>query len=175
LKLLLKKQQLQMELRALDHRIEEKNAEEKSVFDDLMPWVKLFASPIDLSPYIHLLEVKTSSGNIAGVNIPVLKEIVLHKMTPDLHATPSWIDDGIRTVERILRLRIEQQILREQQRLISDELRTTSQRVNLFEKVKIPEARNNIRIIRIFLGDVQTSEVARGKIAKKKSTAGGAA
>ncbi|HMP89977.1 MAG TPA: V-type ATP synthase subunit D [Kiritimatiellia bacterium] len=173
--LLLKKQQLQMELRALDIRIEEKNAEEKIIFEDLSPWIKLFAAPEDLSRYIHLLEVKTSTGNIAGVNIPVLKEIVLHQMTPDLHQTASWIDDGIKSIERILRLRIEQQILREQHRLISDELRTTSQRVNLFEKVKIPEAKNNIRIIRIFLGDVQTSEVARGKIAKKKSAVGGAA
>ena len=52
--------------------------------------------------------------------------------------------------------------------LLSTELRTTSQRVNLFEKVKIPEAKNNIRVIGIFLGDQQTAAVVRGKIAKKK-------
>ena len=41
--------------------------------------------------------------------------------------------------------------------------------VNLFEKVKIPEAKENIRIIRIFMGDQQTAAVARSKIAKGKN------
>jgi V/A-type H+-transporting ATPase subunit D len=34
--------------------------------------------------------------------------------------------------------------------------------------VKIPETRDNIRIIQIYLGDEQTAAVVRGKIAKKK-------
>ena len=72
-------------------------------------------------------------------------------------------------LERRIRLRIERGVLEEQQQLLSDELRTTSQRVNLFEKVKIPEARENIRTIRIFLGDQFTAAVARGKIAKAKA------
>lgn len=172
--LLLKKQQLQMELRNLNIRIEEKSAEERKFLEELSAWVKLFAAPVDLSKNLHLTEVKTATGNIAGVNIPVLKEVVLQEIAPDLHESESWHDDGIKAMARLLRLRIERQILDEQQRLIQDELRTTSQRVNLFEKVKIPEARNNIRRIRIYLGDVQTSEVARGKIAKKKSSEGAA-
>ncbi len=58
-----------------------------------------------------------------------------------------------------------------QYELLSKELRTTSQRVNLFEKVKIPESKDNIRKINIFLGDQQTSGVARSKLAKGKATA----
>ena len=58
--------------------------------------------------------------------------------------------------------------LRRQVELLERELRTTAQRVNLFEKVKIPEAKENIRVIGIYLGDQQTSAVVRGKIAKKK-------
>ncbi|HMO50728.1 MAG TPA: V-type ATP synthase subunit D [Kiritimatiellia bacterium] len=170
--LLLKKQQLQMELRGIDQRIEAQAAAERAVYEEIEPWIKLFASPMDLSRYLQLVQVKTVTGNIAGVNIPVLKEVVFHEVPRDLHATPSWIDDGVKTMARLLRMRVELQILREQRRLVGEELRTTSQRVNLFEKVKIPEARNNIRIIRIFLGDVMTSEVARGKIAKKKSAEG---
>jgi V/A-type H+/Na+-transporting ATPase subunit D len=51
---------------------------------------------------------------------------------------------------------------------LSEELRITNQRVNLFEKVKIPECSENIRRIRIYLGDQQASAVGRSKIAKKK-------
>ena len=79
------------------------------------------------------------------------------------------MDDALDALERMLRLRAERHVLEEQLRLLDDELRVTSQRVNLFEKVKIPEARNNIRVIRIFLGDQQTAAVARSKIAKGKS------
>lgn len=172
--LLLKKQQLQLELRLLDQRIEAKQDEQRTFVEELGPWIKLFAVPVDLARHLHLAEVKTSTGNIAGVNIPVLKEVVLTRLPLDLHATESWHDDGLAAIERALRMKVELNILREQRRLIADELRTTSQRVNLFEKVKIPEARNNIRMIRIYLGDVQTSEVARGKIAKKKTAEGAA-
>ena len=72
-------------------------------------------------------------------------------------------------IEQVLRLRIENEILAEQHRLLAEELRITSQRVNLFEKVKIPECEGNIRVIRIFLGDAQTADVARSKLAKSKA------
>ena len=52
--------------------------------------------------------------------------------------------------------------------MLAKELRTTSQRVNLFEKVKIPEAKANIKKISVYLGDQQVSEVVRSKISKKK-------
>ena len=60
-------------------------------------------------------------------------------------------------------------VLEEQYRLLAAELATTTQRVNLFEKVKIPECKENIRKIRIYMGDQDTAAVARSKIAKRKS------
>ena len=59
-------------------------------------------------------------------------------------------------------------MLKKQDDLVREELRVTAQRVNLFEKVKIPEARENIRRIQIYLGDMQTAAVVTGKIAKEK-------
>ena len=64
--------------------------------------------------------------------------------------------------------RLHKFFLRKQETLLENELRATSQRVNLFEKVKIPEAKENIRVIGVFLGDQQTAAVVRGKISKKK-------
>lgn len=167
--LLLKKQQLQMEMRQLDQRMEEVRGEEQRLLEGLAPWVRLFAEPVDLAALVVLEAVKTTTGNIAGVNIPVLQELVFKPVVPDLFATAPWVDDGRAALEELTRLRIEVEILAEQHRLLGEELRTTSQRVNLFEKVKIPECEENIRVIRIFLGDAQTAEVARAKIAKGKS------
>ncbi len=167
--LLLKKQQLQMEMRQLEQRMEEVAGEEMVLVQGLAPWLRLFSEPVQLAGMVRLAKVKTTTGNIAGVNIPVLQEIVFAPVPVDLYATPSWVDEGIRAVEQMLRLRVEREILAEQHRLLGEELRTTSQRVNLFEKVKIPESEENIRVIRIFLGDAQTADVARSKIAKGKA------
>ena len=68
----------------------------------------------------------------------------------------------------ILALRCERKILLEQRDLVTAELTTTSQRVNLFEKVKIPACKEHIRVIKIAIGDEQTSAVTRGKIAKSR-------
>jgi V/A-type H+-transporting ATPase subunit D len=69
-------------------------------------------------------------------------------------------------VKKSLLLELEAEIVEEQKRLLDKELRTTTQRVNLFEKIKIPEARGNIKKIQVYLGDQQTASVVRGKIAK---------
>ena len=65
--------------------------------------------------------------------------------------------------------RPEHQHQHQQHELVTLELNMTSQRVNLFEKVKIPACKENIRIIKIALGDLQTASVTRGKIAKSRS------
>ena len=166
----LKKQQLQMEMRKLDLEISKKRHEEEAARSSLSSWIRLYSEPIDLSEYVSIQRVKTSRGNIAGVNIPILDDLEFHEETPDLFETDAWIDRGVDTLKQLMRLRVERQVMEEQHRLLNEELRTTTQRVNLFEKVKIPEAKENIRVIRIFMGDQQTAAVARSKIAKGKGT-----
>jgi len=167
--LMLKKQQLQMELRGLEAQIDAKRGEEDTARADLSAWVKLFSEPFDFAPYTQVDNVEKSFGNIAGVAIPVFGSISFVEETPDLFETAAWVDRGIELLRQLICLRVERQIIEEQHRLLADELRTTSQRVNLFEKVKIPECKENIRVIRIFMGDQQTAAVARSKIAKNKS------
>jgi len=71
-------------------------------------------------------------------------------------------------LKKALLLDLERRVLAEQVLRLAAELRITAQRVNLFEKVKIPETQESIRRIRIYLGDQQTAQVVRGKIAKRK-------
>lgn len=165
----LKKQQLQAEIQAVTAAITQVEAREEAVQDDLQQWVKLLSEGPDLENLVALRRVVTTEGNIAGVPIPILQECVIEAGRPDLWSTPTWVDDAVDVLGQLIRLRVEQETLEEQRRRITEELRVTSQRVNLFEKVKIPEARENIRVIKIFLGDEQTAGVARGKIAKRRS------
>lgn len=167
----LKKQQLQMELRNLEKRIEDLDLEQRKAKERLHKWQALFSEPFDFTAHLRLLRVETSTGNIAGVVIPVLEKVLFEESAPDLLGTPPWVDDGMRALKQQVEMQAQRQVLDENRRLLSEELRVTNQRVNLFEKVKIPETRENIRVIRVFLGDLQTAEVARAKIAKGKATA----
>jgi V/A-type H+-transporting ATPase subunit D len=102
------------------------------------------------------------------VDIPVFQDIRFELAEYDLFQLPLWVDTAIEKVKELASLDARIGILEKQSELLGEELRVTSQRVNLFEKVKIPETRENIRMIQIYLGDEQTAAVVRGKIAKKK-------
>jgi len=167
--LLLKKQQLQTEIRTLDQRLSAKIQEEETFQKDVALWVRLFSEPFDFGSCLNVTDIRIGEGNIAGVNIPVLEAVEFSRHVPDLFESPLWVDDALAALEKLTRLRVERAVMEKQFRLLKEELRTTSQRVNLFEKVKIPECREHIRVIRIFLGDQQTAAVARAKIAKGKA------
>lgn len=165
----LKKQQLQAEIQTVDAQLEEKQQLFASTMDGLKTWSALFAEPIALDELVSLDDIQTESGNIAGVSIPILKNVLINRASLDLFETPTWLDDAQDALSTLIEMRTAIEVLEQQRVLIAEELRTTSQRVNLFEKVKIPECKEHIRIIKIFLGDEQTAAVARGKLAKKRS------
>jgi V/A-type H+/Na+-transporting ATPase subunit D len=165
----LKKQQLQLEIRNLDRQIEQCRTEEADLAANTDPWISLFSESYPWESHLEVAEIRSSRGNIAGVDIPVLEGVEFSREAPDLFLAPLWIDDALEVIEKWIHIRVKRNVLEEQARILAAELRTTTQRVNLFEKVKVPEARENIRIIRIFLGDEQTAAVARSKLAKRKS------
>ena len=123
------------------------------------------------APLLHVVSIRTSSGNVAGVEIPVFAGADFELEPYDFLATPLWVDSALDRLKKVLLLDLESTVLDEQILRLGSELKTTAQRVNLFEKVKIPEAQEGIRRIRIYLGDQQTAQVVRGKIAKRKVVA----
>jgi len=113
-------------------------------------------------------DIKTVMTNIAGVRVPVFESAAFPQATYSLFGTSPWVDKALADLrEQNLRL-AELKIIERKLELLHAELRKVLQRVNLFEKVIIPEVRENIRRIRIALGDRMTAAVARAKIAKEK-------
>ena len=167
----LKKQQLQMEMRTCLDRIEKNKEFEHETKKALASWTALFGDPEAVGKIrrnLSVSKVVTGEQNIAGVDVPVFKEVEFKYEPFDLYADEPWLDDAVESVKKIVSIQEEREIIRKQYDLIADELRVTTQRVNLFEKVKIPECKENIRAIQIYLGDMDTAAVARSKIAKKK-------
>jgi V/A-type H+/Na+-transporting ATPase subunit D len=168
----LKKQQLQMEMRKSQELLRKNIAAVEALRQQLGSWIALFGSAGSvekLTTLICLEEVKTAQSNIAGVTVPVFNGVQFKTGAYNLFDEELWLDDAIKAVQQLIELQEEHKIIEQQYNLLAAELRTTTQRVNLFEKVKIPECKDNIRRIRIYLGDMDTSAVARSKIAKNKS------
>lgn len=170
----LKKQQLQMVIRQIEIEVENYRKKQKEILSSLQQWVSVFHEnrAFDASLRIeHLVVVDTvekKRGNIAGVPIPVFKNLTFKDIPYAIERYPLWVDTAIDTLKEIARYDAIIATLEKQIELLARELRVTSQRVNLFEKVKIPETKEHIRKIGIYLGDQQTAAVVRGKIAKKK-------
>ncbi|WP_020613384.1 V-type ATP synthase subunit D [Sediminispirochaeta bajacaliforniensis] len=166
--LMLKKQQLQMVIRQVEQKIRDIEAKQKRLRDDLAEWIAVFGEDVGIGELIRIKAVDREMGNIAGVDIPVFRELLFDTIPYDLFEKPLWVDKGVVALKEISALDAEIEILRQQADLLGEELRITTQRVNLFEKVKIPETKKNIRKIQIYLSDQQTASVVRGKIAKNK-------
>jgi len=166
--LMLKKQQLQAEIRTTELRIKELLAEKERVDESFKPWIGVFGEKNVFTPDIlQISSIKTAEGNIAGVPIPLFQGAEFHVEPYDLARTPLWLDMAVEKMKRVFLLDLEAQTLEEQRRRLAHELQITTQRVNLFEKIKIPETKSIIKKIRIYLGDQQTAAVVRGKIAKR--------
>lgn len=170
----LKKQQLQAVVMQAAAQLEQVERQRQAAVAGLDDWVAVFAEndsfPPDkrLEALVRPRSVVCGQENIAGVTVPVFQELTFEDIQYDVADYPLWVDTAAVRLREIAGLDAMAKTLRQRVTLLERELRATAQRVNLFEKVKIPEAKENIRVIGIYLGDQQTSAVVRGKIAKKK-------
>ncbi len=113
-------------------------------------------------------DIKTTTANIAGVRVPVFESAAFPQATYSLFGTSPWVDQALVDLQQQNIRLVELEILERKLELLDTELRKVTQRVNLFDKVIIPQTRENIRRIRIALGDRMIAAVARAKIAKEK-------
>jgi V/A-type H+-transporting ATPase subunit D len=166
----LKKQQLQMEILRQSMLLESREHTEATKRIAIEAWAGLLATDagLNLSGFLNPKAVILGERNIAGVDLPVFERVEFPLAEYDLFITPLWVDAAIEALREIVSLRKEIEVLKKQIVILRRELRITTQRVNLFEKVKIPEAEEAIRIIKIYIGDQMANAVGRSKIAKKK-------
>jgi V/A-type H+-transporting ATPase subunit D len=166
----LKQQQLQMTLREVRKELRQAEDDVRRAEERFNAYRRILAdrAGVDVEAAAKPEEVRTSTANVAGVRVPQFEEVTFQTPTYSLFATPAWVDRALADLRDRNRLRAMAQVLRERFERLDRELTKIMQRVNLFEKVKIPETRDNIRRIRIQLGDAMTAAVCRAKIAKEK-------
>ena len=170
--LTLKKQQLQAEIRTVEIKAKEVRKEKEDLERGFHSWIAVFCEKEAFPEgVITVSNIRKGIGNIAGVTIPTFDGADFSRGDYDLYETPLWVDIAANHMEKAMSLDLEAEVLDEQVRLLEAELRSTSQRVNLFEKVKIPETKENIKKISIYMADQQVNAVVRSKISKRKVAA----
>ncbi len=166
----LKQQQLQVEVDSLTPVIEEIKNRIVKLKTGVEGWAELLTEKEDFVIYELAVadRVVTELENIAGVDVPVFEKVEFQKVEYSLFMTPIWVDQARDTMRDIVSLREEVRVIVKKQELLAEELRQTNIKVNLFEKRMIPECMENIRKIRIFLGDQEIAAICNAKIAKEK-------
>jgi V/A-type H+-transporting ATPase subunit D len=164
----LKKQQLQLEIlhQQSAHRDRKNSLSEKKKSAE--NWVGLLVEASEIRQWLSPEKITIAKKNIAGIDIPVFERVDFANAEYDLFLIPLWVDAGLETLRDMVSLQEEIQVLEKGISVLKHELRITTQRVNLFEKIKIPEAIEAIRLIKIYIGDQMTNAVGRSKIAKNK-------
>ena len=166
----LKQQQLQLTMLQVreKHRAAQKATEAARQRFDAYKAVLGDIAGLDVQALARPSEIRTSTANIAGVTVPVFEGVEFLKASYSLFGTPAWVDRALADLRQVNRCQAELDVIRRQHDRLHRELVKIIQRVNLFEKVMIPAAREAIRRIRIHLGDEMTAAVGRAKLAKAK-------
>lgn len=165
----LKKQQLQLEILHQQLILDKELLAGEEKKRSAMLWAGLLSDTrLDMKKYVKSGRLVKDARNIAGVDIPLFVKMDFPRAEYDLFLAPLWADAAVDALREMEIGRKKAEILAEGIRVLRHELRITTQRVNLFEKVKIPEAKEAIRLIKIYIGDQMANAVGRSKIAKKK-------
>ncbi|MFH1354953.1 MAG: V-type ATP synthase subunit D [Candidatus Omnitrophota bacterium] len=165
----LKKQQLQIEILQQSQILGSAKQKEAAKRNEITRWAGLLSDQgVDLKPWVKPQEIFTGVRNIAGVDLPVFQRLDFKVAEYDLFIMPLWVDRGLDALQALISILEERKVIEKGIIILRQELRITTQRVNLFEKVKIPEAREAIRLIKIYIGDQMTNAVGRSKMAKRK-------
>lgn len=161
-----KESALRIEVKRLQVRTEqtrallEKARQEAATPDKL--WIEFDTALVAID------QIRTTQGKLAGVFYKALDSITFRPITQSLLEKPRWTMQGVDLLKAVITASIQVYFLEQQTAVFERERKRTTQKLNLFEKVQIPEYENAIRRIKRFLEDEQNLAMAGMKMLKKK-------
>jgi V/A-type H+-transporting ATPase subunit D len=148
-------------------------ANARRLADDLEPIIAhslpMLANPaIDLQDLVKVEKVELVEENLLGTKLPKMKSVEFAVRSYGILTKPFWVDELVGLLRTALSAQIQIQVTAQRVELLSQAERTVTQRFNLFDQRLIPQARQNIKKISIYLSDAERAGVVNSKIAKKK-------
>jgi len=117
---------------------------------------------------ISVKDVKMIVKKIAGVNTPILEDVIFEMKEFSLFNKPSWFISGVKIVESLVKISIESEFFLRKMELLDFARKKTTQKVNLYEKVQIPGYEEAISKVKRFLEDEENLSKSSQKIVKKR-------
>jgi V/A-type H+-transporting ATPase subunit D len=167
-----RKQQFLMHLAIVRKEIAVQEARMQEVLQEITAWSALYG---DMGPllryFIEIREIKTSIRNVAGLKVPQFHGVDFSDPPYSFFATPFSFEEVMQRSRDAIACREAIRMLREQERVLFDGFRKTSQRINLYEQRLIPGCREAIRKVSVYLQDQQAASVGVAKVAKRMTEA----
>ena len=164
----LRKALLQAEVLNTQTQHAKESSECKDAWNALITSSPLLQSSLHLEKACDVANIETTMENVAGCELPFFDSISFVPLEYDFYDTPVWLDTFVAELQTFISLQAKATITEKRITMLQDELKQVFIRVNLFEKILIPQCNNNIRSIKIFLGDLDLSAVSQAKMAKGK-------
>lgn len=123
---------------------------------------------MQLSGLVEMTDFELVEENVVGVRLPLLQSIHCTVADYSMLAKPAWVDVLVERLKDAAELHTRLQVAQERVRILAVQEKRVTQRVNLFDKILIPNAKKNIQRIQIYLGDAERAAVVRSKLAKAK-------
>ena len=165
----MKEQQLKEVVQTIENTIARLKASIAATNQQTKAWVAVMAEEtIDLSEMVKVDKVDTKKREIAGVSIEVFEDIVFKDTAVDLFNTPLWVDAALEVIREQKTNRTLVEIEERNLELLQEELAEARRMKNALKEVFIPETKENIRKIEIYLGDVERLAIGCAKLVKKK-------
>jgi len=165
----MKEQKLKEVVQAVENSIARLEESIDATTAETKDWVAVMAERnVSLSDYVEVEDIKTKSREVAGVTIHEFVDIKFKDQEVDVFSTPLWLDAAIDVVTdqktREVLLKIEKNKLE----ALQEELAEARRMKNALKEVFIPDTKENIRKIEIYLGDVERLAIGCAKLVKKK-------
>ncbi len=113
-------------------------------------------------------DVKLDIRKIAGVKTPVFRDVLFSLRQFSLFSFPAWISEGLAVLKEAAKLQIKIEVARKKMEVLEYARKKTTQKVNLYEKVQIPEYQGAILKIKRFLEDEENLSKSSQKVLKER-------
>ena len=120
---------------------------------------------------IRIKDVILETEKVAGIKVPVVKEIQYELQPFNAFVKPAWYADGVQILKDLTELGIKSEIAMFRRQILEFNRKKTTQKVNLYEKVQIPGYQEAMRKIKRYMEDEENLSKASSKIVKTRHEA----
>lgn len=156
---------LRMEVKNTGQMLEKKK---QQIEEEMQKLEKMDKFWVEFPELIQIKNADVKIRNIAGVKIPILADVNYEVADYALFSQPAWVPAGVDILKKIIKLRVEIKVTERQFDILNLARKKTTQKVNLYEKVQIPQYQNAIRMVKRFLEDKENLSKAAQKLVKKR-------